>query len=176
MHCDTEGCGAEATVHETLIRNGKKVERHLCEKCARKQGIVYQTPVPINELLSKIVMSQGLSSSEPAAAKPGVCPGCAMTWAKFRQQGLLGCGECYKTFEKELMPLIERAHEGGATHTGKAPRRAGSRSEVLHGRLASLRRQLQDAVAAEQYERAASLRDQLREVSDQFPAGEEGES
>ncbi|MBL0920585.1 MAG: UvrB/UvrC motif-containing protein [Phycisphaerales bacterium] len=173
MHCDTEGCGAEATVHETLIRNGKKVERHLCEKCARKQGIVYQTPVPINELLSKIVMSQGLAP-EPGA-KSGVCPGCGMTWAHFRQKGLLGCGECYKTFEKELMPLIERAHEGGATHTGKSPRRAGSRSEILHGRLASLRRQLQEAVAAEQYERAAALRDQLREVSGMFPSSGEVE-
>ncbi len=175
MHCDTEGCGAEATVHETLIRNGKKVERHLCEKCARKQGIVYQTPVPINELLSKIVLSQGLGSSE-AASKPGACVGCGMTWAKFRQQGLLGCAECYRTFEKELMPLIERAHEGGVQHTGKSPRRAGARSEILQGRLASLRRQLQEAVAAEQYERAAALRDQLREAAEQAPAGDEDES
>ncbi len=172
MLCDTDGCGAEATVHETLIRNGKKVERHLCEKCARKQGIVFQTPVPINELLSKIVMSQGLR--EPSA-KPGTCPGCAMTWAKFRQQGLLGCAECYRTFEKELLPLVSRAHEGGEQHVGKTPRRAGSRSEILQGRLAALRQQLQEAVAAEQYERAAALRDQLREIADQSPDDEESE-
>jgi protein-arginine kinase activator protein McsA len=36
-------------------------------------------------------------------------------------------------------------------------------------RLSALRRLLEDAVKAEQYERAAQLRDELRRLSDQVP-------
>src|ERR1043166_5777332 len=34
MKC--EKCELEATVHELRVVNGKRVERHLCEKCARE--------------------------------------------------------------------------------------------------------------------------------------------
>lgn len=162
MLCDTEGCGAEATVHETIIRNGKKVERHLCEACARRVGVVSQGALPLQELLGKIASTQASEARQSAEE----CPSCGMTWSMFRQKGLLGCGECYATFEDELLPLIERAHEGGSRHIGKTPRRAGETAALLQSRLAMLRRQLHEAVAAEQYERAAALRDQLRHATD----------
>ena len=38
MKCDQ--CGQEATVHELRVVNGKKVERHLCEACARKHNLL----------------------------------------------------------------------------------------------------------------------------------------
>jgi protein arginine kinase activator len=86
--------------------------------------------------------------------------------------------------------LLERAHEGATHHVGKSPRR-GSVARATQGsqatapssptteraaarlgtpeersrRLVILRKQLADAVAAEQYERAASLRDELRRLS-----------
>ncbi|MGP1311048.1 MAG: UvrB/UvrC motif-containing protein, partial [Phycisphaerales bacterium] len=65
------------------------------------------------------------------------------------------------TFDEQLTPLLARAHEGGAHHTGKTPGRAGL-SAGLHRELSSLRRELEDAIKAEEYERAASLRDRIR--------------
>lgn len=159
MKCDR--CENEATVHEVTVHKGKKVEKHLCEQCAKTDGIAVQSHAPINALLTKFVMSSAGAASAPTQKL--VCPGCAMTFADFRQHGLLGCPECYAAFEEQLGPLIERAHEGGVHHVGKTPTRSGG-SVDRQRVLATLRRQLSEAVAAEHYERAAELRDELRSI------------
>src|SRR5262249_37488788 len=116
MKCDQ--CEQEATVHEVTIKAGKKVERHLCERCARKQGIAVQPQLPINELINKSMIPAG-GSGAPPVERGTVCGACGPTSAEFRQSGLLGCPDCYRTFEAQLGPLLERAHEGGTHHVGK---------------------------------------------------------
>ncbi len=163
--CDR--CDNEATVHETTIKDAQQVERHLCENCAREEGIVIQSHAPINELITKFVLSKvGGGTPEKRA---GACPECGMTFADFRQQGLLGCPACYDAFDTQLAPLIERAHEGGSHHSGKTPRRAGTGAGERQQRLMSLRKQLSDAIAAEEYEKAANLRDQLASIDRPAP-------
>lgn len=158
MKCEAPGCQNEATVHEVVIKAGQKVERHLCEQHAQTEGVVAASHAPINELLTKFVMSQ--AGAQPPEAPPA-CPTCGATWANFRERGLLGCPECYDTFEEQLTPLLSRAHEGGVHHTGKHPSRAGM-SAGLHRELSALRRELDEAIKAEEYERAASIRDCIR--------------
>lgn len=176
--CDR--CEREATVHETLIVNGKQVEKHLCEACAREEGIAIPAPPSINDVIKQFIVSQAAATPPPGgqpaagATAPGApagtarapaCASCGLTFAEFRHSGLLGCPECYRVFESMLGPLLERAHEGGTHHVGKAPRRAADATD--RGRsIAALRKQLQDAIAAEQYERAAKLRDQLLRVEE----------
>lgn len=155
--CDR--CENEATVHEVMIRNGQKVEKHLCENCAREEGIAVQQHAPVSELITKFVMAQ----AGGAQTKAGACPECGMSFTEFRSSGMLGCPECYKEFENQLGPLIERAHEGGTHHVGKAPKRVGG-SVDRQERITTLRKQLGEAIVAEQYERAATLRDQLLHV------------
>jgi len=158
MKCEAPGCQNEATVHEVVIKSGKKVERHLCEQHAQTEGVVTPHHTPLNELLTKFVMSQ--AGGQPPEAPPA-CPTCGMTWAGFKEKGLVGCPDCYETFEEQLTPLLSRAHEGGVHHTGRMPRRAGV-SAGLHRELATLRRELDEAIKAEEYERAASIRDRIR--------------
>lgn len=159
MKCDR--CNKPAVVHEVTVRDGIKKELHLCEHHAMEAGIVLPGQQPINQLLSQFVISQ---TAKPAA-KPVTksCPGCGLSFAQFRQSGRLGCAECYQTFEKELSGLIERAQNGGTHHTGKSPKRAGTSidRQLLIQRLV---RELDHAVAAEQYERAALLRDRLQSM------------
>jgi protein arginine kinase activator len=158
MKCDL--CNKPAVVHEVTVRNGTKKEVHLCEHHAKEAGIVLPGQQPINQLLTQFVISQ---AAKPAAAKPPnkVCPGCGLSFAQFRQTGRMGCAECYQVFETELSGLIERAQNGGTHHTGKSPKRAGTSldRQLLIQRLV---RELDHAVAAEQYERAAQLRDKLQ--------------
>lgn len=156
--CDR--CENESTVHEVMIKGGQKVEKHLCENCAREEGIAVHTHAPINELITKFVMAQ---AGQPAPVKAGSCPGCGMSFAEFREGGVLGCPECYRAFEGQLGPLVERAHEGGTHHVGKTPKRVVGVADRAE-RIVALRKQLSDAIAAEQYERAANLRDQLMHV------------
>ena len=87
-----------------------------------------------------------------------------MNFAQFRQQGLLGCPHDYDAFEKVLGPLISQAHEGATEHVGKVPSKAGAGRQHQH-ELMRLRRELDAAVAREDYERAAELRDQLKEFT-----------
>ncbi len=163
--CDR--CDNEATVHETTIKDAQQVERHLCENCAREEGIVIQGHAPINELITKFVLSK-VGSATPEK-RAGACPECGMTFADFRQQGLLGCPACYDAFDVQLSPLIERAHEGGTHHAGKAPKRAGAGAGERQQRLMALRKQLSDAIAAEEYEKAANLRDELATIDRPAP-------
>lgn len=160
MKCEVPGCQNEATVHEVVIKSGKKVERHLCEQHAQTEGVVV-AHTPINEILTKFVMTQaGAGAEQP---KPAACPTCGATWAEFREKGLLGCPDCYATFEEQLTPLLSRAHEGGTHHVGRVPKRAGI-AAGLHRELSTLRRELEDAIRAEEYERAASIRDRIRRL------------
>lgn len=162
MKCDN--CNRPAVVHLTEIQGGKKIEKHLCEQCAaQSEAVPMQMHTPINELLSNFVMQH----SGMAGKSTQACEHCGITWAEFRQSGLLGCEHDYECFEQELTPLLERAHEGATHHIGKVPGRRGGDAPV-HNRvnIAKLRKELASAIEIEDYEQAARLRDQIREVDE----------
>jgi protein arginine kinase activator len=165
MKC--ERCNKTATVHETEIQGGKKIERHLCEQCAREaQTMPPGKPhTPINELLTNFVLAHSGLTKEPNTT----CPQCGMTWAEFRQSGLLGCEADYAFYDKDLSPLLQRAHEGATHHLGKVPTRRGGTSVPAKRQLdvARLRKELARAVESEDYERAAKIRDQIRQAEGQ---------
>jgi protein arginine kinase activator len=187
MKCDH--CDNEATVHEVTVKSGVKVEKHLCESCAAQQGIASQPATPITEMIKHYVQTHGLTAApQPPSGQPGAaaraqtCLTCKTTFSEFRQHGLLGCPDCYRVFEAQLGPLLERAHDGGIRHVGKTPRRmmggghppppAPKPASVLdledrEARLRRIRKELDTAVQAEKYELAAKLRDELRRINDQ---------
>ena len=162
LKCDN--CNKPATVHLTEIRNGKKIEKHLCEQCAAlNEGLPVKSHTPINELLTNFVMAHsGGVTKETGQA----CEACGITWAEFRQAGLFGCANDYTAFEKDLTPLLQRAHEGATHHVGKVPTRRGGTGVPMKKTvdLAKLRKELQRSVEAEDYERAAKLRDQIKQA------------
>ena len=161
MKCDN--CNKQATVHLTEIRNGKKIEKHLCEQCAaQNEGLPVKSHTPINELLTNFVLAHSGLQKETGTA----CESCGISWAEFRQSGLFGCPNDYNIFEKDLTPLLQRAHEGATHHVGKVPTRRGGTGVPMKKQLdiTKLRKELAKAVEAEDYERAAKLRDQIKEA------------
>ncbi len=186
MKCDH--CDRDATVHEVTMRNGVRIEKHLCDQCAAQRGVTVQPNAPINELLKQF-MTQGITPGIQVVpqSRQSACPTCKLTFAEFKQQGMLGCPDCYRAFEGQLLPLLERAQEGGQEHAGKRPRRmtmsgsltpapqpvlaapktppalpSADRERVL----ATMRKALESAVAQEKYELAAKIRDQIKGVED----------
>lgn len=153
---------AQATFHQTDIKpSGEKEERHLCERCASEEGFFSNKPsVNINEILETFV-SGGKAA---AAALSGlVCEECGISYVEFRNQGLLGCPHDYDVFKEPLAKLLERAHDGATHHTGKTPRSLGVQ-RTSHQDVRKLKKQLEEAVAAEDYERAAALRDRIQKL------------
>ena len=164
MKGDCDGCKKAATVHLTEISGGKKVEKHYCETCPKlnNEAITAKSHTPINELLNNFVLAHSGATKESATT----CAACGLTWPDFKQAGVLGCENDYVVFEKDLTPIIQRAHEGATHHTGKVPGRRAAAEGTLatrkRGALSRLRKELTGAIEAEDYERAAGLRDQIR--------------
>lgn len=153
-------CKSEkATVHYTK-RVGDRVEEwELCPACAAKMGIGSAA-----DLFGDPFGSFSLFSF-PGAERPAKeqCPVCSLTLDEIRRKGKFGCSACYDTFASRLdmTPFVGtgyRREKTGAEEEKKieaqAPKEDG---------LDSLRSQLQKAVAEENYELAAALRDQIRE-------------
>jgi protein arginine kinase activator len=153
----------EATVHLTKIINQEKTELHLCEVCAQQAGVewnvLFEPSFSLQQLLAGMVEGEFRSGNKPMDMSPR-CPQCGLTFTDFRQIGLLGCNQCYEAFGQGLDPLFRRV-QGSVNHAGKAPRRTGGMVRVRK-EIESLRRQLQEAVQKEDYERAAKLRDEIR--------------
>jgi len=148
----------EASVHLTDINpDGDKSERHLCDQCAQEEGVTIKAhPVQLNSLLSNFVMASA-GVQELTDLK---CDQCGLTFVEFRNQGMLGCPNDYDVFGKALDSLIDRVHGGADHHVGKSPKTEEGVANK-HRERARLRRELESAVEREEYELAASLRDQL---------------
>jgi len=153
-----------ATIHLTEINDGVRSEMHVCEQCAAEQGIAAQSQMSINELLSHLLAVQ---PSDEEIFGPSdrdlVCPNCGFTLDRLRKEGTLGCPMDYKVFEQALLPLIERAHGGKTTHSGKVPTKIPKDTRRFV-EISQLRQQLEDAVRDEDYEQAAKLRDKLKQM------------
>ena len=159
--CDQ--CDRPATYHAVEIIKGKKIEKHLCDQHAAEDGLgIKSAHAPINELLTNFVKATG--SEKPAASLDLTCQDCGLSFSEFRDKSLLGCPGCYAAFEAPLSSLLERAHEGGSHHIGKTPRRSGGAGEQRQLQITRIRKRLDDAVEAEDYELAAQLRDDLSDL------------
>ncbi len=157
MLCDM--CGkAEATVHLTEIVDHKVVELHLCEACAQEKAAQMQIPTAFPMFLGGIAPDK----SKAKDSEPLTCPNCGLTYKEFRKIGRLGCSQCYNAFKQNLRPLLRNIH-GSANHVGKRPKRVSEEmSKELE--LAELRQALKDAIAKEEFEEAAKLRDKIRQI------------
>jgi protein arginine kinase activator len=147
---------AKATVHITDTAP-KKRERHLCDDCAEKEGVIIKQQAPT----SNAILQEFLKFKAAGGAAELSCPKCGRTFQEFQVKGLLGCPHDYEAFRAVLVPLLRRAHEGATQHVGKVPSTAGKAVRQQTG-LLRLRRQLKDAIEQEDYERAAHVRDQIR--------------
>ncbi len=169
MTCDL--CGkAEASVHLTEIINDQTRELHLCEACAHEKGAAAAEKFGLAGLLAGLT-EVGVKGGLRAGENPK-CARCGMTYQDFRKSGRLGCGTCYESFHRYLAPLLKRIH-GSTEYTGAlsptgAARQArqagpgGSSQAESADALSRLKEQLKEAVAAEQFEEAARLRDKIR--------------
>ena len=93
------------------------------------------------------------------------CPKCGNSFNDIVRDSQVGCAECYRVFFDKLAPSLERIH-GRAVHSGK-------RIETVHEekteptkeeRIAQLKVKLGEAVEKQEFELAAKLRDEIRDI------------
>ena len=96
------------------------------------------------------------------------CPQCNFTQADFKKSGRLGCAACYQTFAEGLEGLLKSMHKG-TRHSGKVPESLRRKRDYSE-QLSLLQKQLAKAIETENFETAAQLRDEIRQVSSRLAA------
>lgn len=112
------------------------------------------------------------------------CPTCGTHFHEFQKTALFGCPECYKAFQPRLASIFKRV-QAGQVHVGRKLAMSESTKETTDNSVTieasetpvkkiknteptqevtieSLRQEQNAAVADEDYERAAQIRDQIK--------------
>jgi protein arginine kinase activator len=146
----------EATVHLTQVVDGAIKKLHLCEECAAKSGFDVHGPISITDIL----LGMGMEKEAAGASPERSCPRCHMRRTDFKKTGRFGCGECYEAFADELPPLLKAMHRSDR-HVGKVPVRENVRVKTTV-ELTGLQKALEKAIADQNFEEAARLRDRIQ--------------
>lgn len=138
---------------------------HLCEEHARvflTQGSTSPSANVAGALVKQLKLG---ASSATAESDQKECPVCGISFFEFRNSGRLGCPYDYTHFQPELEPLLTNIHDG-TEHVGKRPHRvavsANSQAELIQ-----LRRQMEEAIEREDYEKASEIRDAIKKLEQQ---------
>jgi protein arginine kinase activator len=160
MQCDV--CQqSNATIFLTQVVEGKVQKVNLCQGCAQNKGVTDSTGFNLAELLKGV----GKESVQTNSSRGLMCPNCGFSQSDFKKSGRLGCSECYGVFHESLEGLLKAMHKG-VSHTGKRPGQPPqtARRADYSGQIDLLRKRLSASVEAENYEEAAQLRDELRQL------------
>ncbi|HUA37486.1 MAG TPA: UvrB/UvrC motif-containing protein [Candidatus Sulfopaludibacter sp.] len=152
-----------ATVHLTQIVGDKMQKLDLCEECAKAKGI--NDPTSFSLADADVLFGLG-ASQEIEQSSGGVetkCPRCGFSQADFKKSGRLGCPECYRTFAEGLEGLLKTMHKG-THHSGKVPEVLRANREQSD-RLKLLQKKLAKAIEDENFEEAAQLRDEIKQIT-----------
>ena len=154
----------EAKVHLTQIVGDKMQKVDLCEECAKQKGV----NDPAGFSLADLLLGLGASQEMEQVAGSGdlKCPHCGFTQADFKKAGRLGCSECYNTFAEGLEGLLKSMHKG-IKHLGKVPQSL-QQGRDLSEKLKSLQKKLDKAVADEDFETAAVVRDEIKTTKEKL--------
>ena len=169
-----------ATVFYNETVNGKARAYSLCGECAsklRESGELQDITSMIGGFPDPFSMFQnelfggffGLPAVKTASAEKK-CPSCSTTYPEIAKHGKVGCPACYETFADELSKTIQSVH-GTTTHVGSVPSRHRAQKARAE-QMKLLKRQLQESVLKEDYETAAALRDEIRQLENGIPKEE----
>lgn len=162
MKC--QSCGKrEATVKYFEDINGSKQELHFCTECAAKLGFENFSDIfsPIFTMVPSIFIDED---------KEKQCPKCGYTFDKYLKNGFFGCPKCYETFDENLDELFLKL-QGKNRHVEKTSQEFSKEVEkksktklTKEEKIAILKGELADLVKKEEYEKAAVLRDKIRNM------------
>ena len=148
---------------ESLLKDYMDVELWVCPRCGRIAFFMRE-----KDRKDRYRAECGGRTDEELSAL--TCEQCGMTYAECQKCGMLGCANCYKAFKAPLDALLQRIH-GNTQHAGRIP--GSVRSGVsIRMNIDRLRQRLQKAIAEEEYEQAARLRDSIRALTAQLAENE----
>lgn len=158
-----EECKQNEASYTVSVMMGDEVStRHLCGECMDKMNSSIASG-DIKSLLSSILSAITGKDTPNVPQKEVVCPRCHTSLSRFTQTGRLGCPACYEAFHEQLQPMLLQIH-GRVQHAGRKPLCTAA-AQRNRSRQENLTRQMEQAVAVEDFETAARIRDQLKALA-----------
>lgn len=164
-----------ATVFISSIVNGQETRVYLCDECARDYPLFnfnFQDPFSIKDVIDKFKVDEDTSTDKEKEnllaidndieEKDIICPNCYSTYNEYRETGKLGCSRCYEVFERRLKPILKNIY-GYEEYIGKTPKKDNSHIYISK-EIRILKEDLNRAVEKEEYEKAADIRDKIKEL------------
>ncbi|MBQ9886205.1 MAG: UvrB/UvrC motif-containing protein [Lachnospiraceae bacterium] len=164
----------EANVRFTEVINGVKTEHMLCMQCAMDMDLgsvgIFGGENPIGKIISGILGANMETAKKVESLNQISCPTCGMAYSEFVNDSRFGCPDCYNVFDILINDNIKQL-QGNTRHIGKKPRfgwktdsEPAERIDTTEGELALLESKLAEAIAEEEYEQAAKLRDEIKRI------------
>jgi protein arginine kinase activator len=185
MICDNCGKNEVEVLLKQVVNNEVRY-LNLCRACAEEMGFI-PSAIPsitisfsISEDAPKQRRARKIQSKKREAIDSISCPSCGIKFASFRENGLLGCPSCYEAFRFPLGAFLQKT-QGAESHwvgtsgmfkdIGLLSKEITAEAKAVQNdkfdeNTARLRLELDEAVAREDYERAAQLRDMLAPLVD----------
>lgn len=155
MLCDE--CGKNpASIKMVTVVAGERRELNLCPACAAKRRIPPKA-IGMGQLLAAVLNAP----RQEKETETSVCTACGTKLSQILRTQRVGCSQCYEQFHAQIGALLKKA-QGADTHIGRQPERERKDEESA---LSRLRQELEMAVACENFEEAAALRDAIHALS-----------
>lgn len=177
MKC--QNCGEhDANVKYTEVINGKKQEIFLCDKCANKMKLEMNFNFGFDDIFSSFFAEPTLIKSIEISDGL-VCDSCGMKYDDFAKNGMLGCENCYRVFNRKLDAVLKKLH-GNNRHIEEERkqnvlRKTKSKSKSTKEEINELKEKLNNCIKCEDYEQAAILRDKIKKLERKLSEKERGE-
>lgn len=151
MMCDDCKNQPASKPYKEFMMDGRIIEYHLCDECAKKRGLTSQKKMSPLEILQKLLKEKNARDEQV------ICPVCCLSLAEFKRIGRFGCTSCIAIFEPYIRNLIREIHNADR-HIGRKLRAGGHKGMEIY----KLREDLRKALEKESYEEAARIRDRLK--------------
>ena len=166
-----------ASVFISSIINGQETRIYLCDDCVKDYPLFnfnFQNPFSIKDVMDKLKIDEDTSIDQEkdnllqidndSKEEDIICPNCYSTYNEYRQTGKLGCSRCYEVFEEQLKPILKNIY-GYEEYIGKIPKKDNSHIYISK-EIRILKEDLNRAVEQEEYEKAAGIRDKIKELEE----------
>ena len=131
----------------------------LCEACSKEKNVNDPTGGSLSSIFLGMAGAEEFEFEADESAADKKCPTCGFSQADFKKAGRYGCPECYTAFKANLDGLLRSMHRD-VQHVGKTPK-AFKQTAGVAEKLKRLEAKMDKAIAKEDFEAAAELRDEI---------------
>lgn len=128
---------------------------YLCEICASENEAYIAQNNPFQQFMGAVFEQKSTPTEKTIQ-----CPNCGMSIEEFKKNSKIGCYTCYHTFDGYLNSIFKQIH-GNTRHSGKRPGNLDKKIRLIN-EINSMQIELKQALAIEDYEQAAKLRDAIK--------------